>query len=357
MPLLPRTGLRWWHSAGVLVLLAAVLAAVFLFPADEPGRRKEPGPPSRGPVTIVSIGDSTLSGEGTGDYTKETNGRGGNWCHRSPASTIHTTQVPGATKTVNLACSGANTEHVRLTEARKYTEGSQAEQLRSLAKNHRIAAVIVSVGANDDPHFSKRLTECAKAFWGGAPCTDAFAPGWRLTIEAMRPKVVQALADIRKVLAEEGFPRGDYQLVLLSYPSPVSPDIPDALRSLDGCPFRASDLRWISTVGVQELSAGLRKAADEAGARFLDMSRAGVGHEACTGGADPSSEWFTRLTVRWDDLEDVNRATHATQESYHANKAGHAQFGRCITEFLSTPMPRAACLEGPDGNLHPVSAE
>lgn len=356
MPSLRNLRLRRWQSVLALLVLAGVLTAVFLVPRDRPARPLREDPPGAGPLTIVSIGDSSLSGEGTGEYTPDTNGRDGNWCHRSPASAIHVTDVPLVQKTVNLACSGANTEHVRLTKAKKYTEGSQAAQLRELVKDHQVAAVVVGVGANDDPHFSARLTECAKAYWTGTPCTEAMARTWQATIEAMQPKVVRALADIRAVLAEAGYQHDDYQLVVLSYPSPVSPNIPDSLRNLDGCPFRVSDLRWISTTGVRELSAGLRRAADEAGARFLDMSRAGVGHEACTGGKNPETEWFTRLTVRWDDLSDVNRGQHAAQESYHANKAGHAQFARCITEFLGTEVRTAACRQGPDGNLHPAPA-
>jgi hypothetical protein len=352
-----RRRVRWWHTALALVLLAVILAAVFFLPGEEPAQQRRQGPPGTGPLTIVSIGDSTLSGEGTGTYTPDTDGRGGNWCHRSPDATIHHTDLPGVRRKINLACSGANTEHVRLTKARKYTEGSQAAQLREIAKTHRVAAVVVAIGANDDPRFSARLTECAKAYWGTTPCTEAMARDWPQIIDRMRPKVVQALDDIRTVLAEVGYRRGDYQLVLQSYPSPVSPDIPESLRSLDGCPFRVSDLKWIHTTGVRELSEGLRQAAEEAGARFLDLSRAGEGHEACTGGDDPSSEWFTRLTVRWDDLRDEVRASHATQESYHANKEGHRQIGRCLTEFLAMPEPRAACLAGPDGTLHAAPSE
>ncbi|MGH3432179.1 MAG: SGNH/GDSL hydrolase family protein, partial [Thermocrispum sp.] len=162
---------RWWHSAVVLVLLAGVLGAVFFFPGDEPAQRRQQGPPGRGPLTIVSMGDSTLSGEGIGTYTKDTNGRGGNWCHRSPDAAIHQTDLPGVRKTVNLACSGANSDLVRLGKARKYTEGSQAAQLREVAEDNRVAAIVVAVGANDDPHFSAQLTACAKAYWGGTPCT------------------------------------------------------------------------------------------------------------------------------------------------------------------------------------------
>lgn len=303
------------------------------------------------------MGDSSISGEGTGQYTPGTDGKGGNWCHRSPESTIHATSVPGVGKTVNLACSGAATAHVALTEQTKYTEGSQAARLRKLTKDHRVAAVVVAVGANDDPHFSQRLTECTKAWWGTKPCSDALAPMWRSIVDAMVPKVVRALGDVRSVLDDAGYDRSDYQLVVQSYPSPVSPDIPENLRNLDGCPFRARDLRWIRDVGVVEIADGMRRAADEAGARFLDLSRAGHGHEACTGGDDASSEWFTRLTVQWNDLGDVERASHAAQESFHANVRGHAQFGGCLTEFLASTDRTAICLEGKDGNLHAAPAE
>jgi len=352
-----RRRVRWWHVAAALGVLAGVLAAIAFLPGEEPAQRKRQGPPGTGPLTVVSIGDSTLSGEGTGTYTPETDGRGGNWCHRSPDAVIHHVDLPGVRRKINLACSGATTELVRLGTARRYTEGSQAAQLRRIAKTHRVTAVVVAVGANDDPRFSARLTDCAKAYWGPTPCTEAMRRDWPQIIERMVPKVVRALQDIRTALADAGYRRGDYQLVLLSYASPVSPDIPESLRSLNGCPFRKSDLEWIRSTGVRELSEGMRRAADEAGARFLDLSRAGEGHEACTGGDDPSSEWFTRLTVRWDDLRDEVRASHAAQESFHANKEGHRQIGRCVSEFLAMPEPRAACLPGDDGDLHAAPAE
>lgn len=345
--------LRVWHGGLVLVLVAAV-AFVFFFPGDEPAPERASGPPGTGPITLVSIGDSSVSGEGTGEYVPETNGPGGNWCHRSPKSTVHVTSVPGIEKTVNLACSGAATEHVRLTDKTKYTEGSQAAQLRELTKNHRVAGVVVAGGANDDPKFSHRLNECAQAWWGSTPCSDAMARHWPDTINAMVPKVVSALKDVRGVLAEAGYDRSDYQLIVQSYPSPVGPDIPESLRSLDGCPFRRHDLRWISTEGVRILAEGMSRAAEQVGARFLDLSRAGEGHESCSGGHDPGAEWFTRLTVRWDDLGDVERASHAAQESFHANIAGHAQFARCLSEFFVATDPAAACREGEDGNLHPA---
>ncbi|MPY77977.1 MAG: hypothetical protein GEV04_05660 [Actinophytocola sp.] len=349
--------IRPWHG-GLVVLLVACVAAVVIIADTKPNRRStplpEPAPEPRGPITMVSLGDSSVSGEGTGIYTARTNGQDGNWCHRSPKAAVHQTSVPGIERTVNLACSGAATQQARLTKHTKYGEGSQTKRLRELAKTNEIDVVLVAIGANDDPHLSHHLSACAKAWYGGPLCTDALRRDWTSTIDAMVPKVVAALRDVRKVLAQNGYDRDDYQLVVQSYPSPVSPKIPEFLRNTDGCPFRRADLEWIRSTAVPELSRGVREAAETVGARFLDLSRAGYGHEACTGGANASSEWFTRLTVRWDDLGDVHRASHAVQESFHLNAAGHAQIGQCLTEFLADTTSQAACREGDDGNLHPT---
>ena len=349
---------RWWIGGGVL-LFVLVLVGIFVFtgPSTPPGPIERPGPPGTGPLTIVSMGDSTLSGEGAGSYTADTNGANGDWCHRSPNATVEKTDVPGIVEKVNLACSGAPAAQVGLGDTRQWTEPSQAGQLAELVKTHRVAAVVVAVGANDDPRFSQLISQCFQAWFvaGREPCRDAIAATWQQRVDAMVPKVVGALSDIKTVLARAGYDPEDYQLVLQSYAAPIGPGIPANLQNLNGCPFRTEDLQWVVNEGVPVLSRGLASAAAQAGARFLDLSRAGLGHEACSGGADPSTEWFSRLTLQLNDLADADRASHAIQESFHPNANGHAQFGRCLTEFLATSGPAAACLKGQDGNLHPAA--
>jgi lysophospholipase L1-like esterase len=346
-----------WLWGGLILVLVAVLVGVFALSGTEPTRPPErTGPPGTGPLTLVTLGDSTLSGEGAGDYTPDTNGLNGNWCHRSPHATANETKVPGIEATVNLACSGAPAGQVALGSAKQWGEPSQAQRLAELTRTHRVAAVVIAVGANDDPHFSRQLSDCFMAWFTPAnpPCSAAVAPNWQAQVDAMVPKATNAVGDVKKVLANAGYRPEDYQIVLQSYASPIGPNIPESLRNLNGCPFRVEDLYWVSRQGVTTLSAGLRTAADESGARFLDMSRAGTGHEACSGGADPSREWFSRLTVQWKDLTEVDRANHALQESFHPNAAGHAAFGRCLSEFLGSPDRVAACLPGADGALHPA---
>jgi lysophospholipase L1-like esterase len=348
---------RWWFG-GSAVVFVAVIVAVFVFfgSASQQGQplTGRNGPPGTGPLTIVALGDSTASGEGAGNYTADTNGLNGNWCHRSPNATVYKTTVTGIEAAVDLACSGAPAAQVGLGDTKQWTEPSQSQQLAELVKTHRVAAVVVAVGANDDPHFSAAVTDCFKAWFNpsGPPCNEQLKAGWQARVDAMVPKVANAVGDVKKVLADAGYIPADYQLVVQSYAAPIGPGIPENLRNLNGCPFRTEDLQWVVRDGVPALAAGIRQAATEAGARFLDLSRAGVGHEACRGGADPSTEWFSRLSLQLQDLGQIDRASHALQESFHPNAAGYAEFARCLSEFLGTSKGNAACLSGSDGKLH-----
>lgn len=320
-----------------------------------PAPGPKPGPPVNAPLAIVSLGDSTISGEGAGLYDPATNGRNGDWCHRSAVSEIHETHVPGVVRSVNLACSGAGAAQVGLGHARQYTEGSQAAQLGLVARKDRVVAVVVAVGANDDPHFADVLNSCVQAWADRGSCSAGFEAQWQRRINAMVPKVVKALRDVQKVMAGAGYSAGDYQLVLQSYAAPIGPDVAAGLLSLAGCPFRAVDLQWVRNTAVRALDGGLRKAAGVAGTRFLDLAAAGIGHEACSGGSNAAGEWFTRLTVAWQDITNQQRVDHALQQSFHPNAAGQAAFGECLGEFLATSDKSAACLPGGRGVLHPAA--
>lgn len=335
-------------SCGVLVLV------VLVSDRSEPNL---PQQPEQLPAAVVTMGDSTLSGEGGGNYEPGTNGENGNWCHRSPVAPIHQLRLPPEVTRINLACSGAQAALVGATPSPEHPEGSQSQKLAELAKHFRITDVVVQIGANDDPSFTDTVNRCVESWAGRAPvgCAESLGRNWPKQVDTMTPKVIAALQDVRKTMDEAGYAPNSYSLVVQSYASPVSPDIAPELQNLSGCPFLTSDMAWIRDTGVPQLAAGLREAAEAVDARFLDLSRAGHGHEACTGGrTHPDKEWFTRLSVDWESLRDEYRAPHAMQESFHANAAGHAQFGRCLGEFLTREDAQAVCLPDEHGNLEPV---
>jgi lysophospholipase L1-like esterase len=313
-----------------------------------------PGPPVQSPRVVVALGDSTISGEGAGDYEKGTDGEKGDWCHRSTNASVHRLSVAGVDGTINLACSGAPTAQVGLGKARQYTEPSQAERLARIAATNRVTAVVVAAGANDEPAFSHVLDQCVQAWFSANQpgCGAGIGTDWQRRVDAMIPKLVRALTDIRSALKAVGYREEDYDLIVQSYAAPVGPNVASGLQDLSGCPFRSEDLRWVRDTAVPSLTAGVRQAARTTGARFLDLSRAGIGREACSAGGNANHEWFRRLSVQWSDLHLDERATHALQESFHPNANGYTQFGRCLGEFINTADPAAACLAGNDGNLH-----
>ncbi|GAA2806941.1 GDSL-type esterase/lipase family protein [Saccharopolyspora taberi] len=339
--------------AGVLVL-AVVVSTRYLPERPQP-------PEQQLPSAVVTLGDSTLSGEGGGNYEPGTNGENGNWCHRSPAAAVHQLRLPAGVTPINLACSGARAEQVGANPAPGHPEMSQSKRLAELAHRYRITDVVVQIGANDDPGFGDVVFRCLEAWAGRSAtgCEGQMRAEWPERVERMKPKVLAALHDVRTAMDSAGYAPDSYSLVVQSYASPVAPEVVPALQNLSGCPFLTQDMAWIRDTGVQELSDGLREVADQVGARFLDLSQAGRGHEACTDpGRTAENEWFTRLTVDWQGTkEDENRAPHAMQESFHANAAGHAQFGRCLGEFLASEAPAASCRADERGNLRAVTSD
>lgn len=346
---------RWRWRLGLAAFLVLVVAAtvVVIVLRQQPGPNVvKPGPPENVPHAVVSLGDSTISGEGAGDYIPPTNGRNGDWCHRSRHAEIKQTSLAGVTKKINLACSGSAAEDIEFGGKPHYTEGSQAAQLTGIARKYRVEAVVVAVGANDEPQFAGTLTNCVLDWLKGTDCSAHFDKEWRQRVDAMVPKVIAALHDVRTAMRRAHYGRDDYTLVLQSYAAPLGPDVAPGLQDLSGCPIRTDDLTWIRNTGVQVLSHGIRRAARATGARFLDLSRAGIGHEACSGGADAGREWFNRLAVDWHDLTKDHRAPHALQGSFHPNARGYRQFAACLDEFLATDSRAAACLPGRKGDLH-----
>ncbi|TWP52032.1 hypothetical protein FKR81_10605 [Lentzea tibetensis] len=322
------------------VLVGVPLLAILLIVSDHPF------PPPAGPggsadTVLVGLGDSTMSGEGAGDYEPGTNGENNNWCHRSRNASVLKTAAD-TDRAVNLACSGANSEKLR---------ADQIPALRQLAARSRVTTIVVAIGANDDPRFSEVLNKCVEAWVRRADCATAWAREWQTRVQRMVPKVQNALNTVRQTMRDAGYLDSSYTLVVQSYAAPVGPGLPARLQNLSGCPLRSNDVKWVRDNAVYDLSLGLRTAAEKTHARFLDLARAGEQHEACVGGSDASSEWFNRLAVDWDGIRDDNRKSHVLQESFHPNARGHAEIGRCLTEFLATSSAAASCVPRQDGTL------
>lgn len=348
--------MRALKSKSLIFLVTGSVLALALLMSDQylPGL---PMQPKELPPAVVTVGDSTLAGEGGGAYARDTDGKDGNWCHRSPEAPVHHLSLDEGVTPVNLACSGAKADVVGADPKTDHPEGSQTEQLAEVAQRYRITNVVVQVGANDDPGFTDVVNRCVESWARNSDrgCSDRIKKVWPQRVEAMKPKVRDVVDDIRTAMDEVGYTPGSYSLIMQSYASPVGPNIDPRLQNLSGCPFRTSDMRWIRDHGVPALSEGLRDVAQASGARFLDLSKAAIGHEACSGSPQRAEgEWFTRLTVDWESLQNEQRAEHAMQESFHANAAGHKHLARCLNDFIHGDLRTAVCLPNDQGQLQAV---
>jgi lysophospholipase L1-like esterase len=327
-------------------LLAAVASLVGLVGVAAPAAA------DTRPTAVVALGDSAASGDGAGDYVAGTRGEGGNWCHRSPHAYVHVSGL--AAESVNLACSGAEAADVAFGSSTHYTERSQAERLIDVARRYRVTVVTLQVGGNDDPELIGTLTACIRTFVNPAepPCRDTIGPGWSARVAAMAPKVEAAVRDVRAAMRRAGYSDGGYAFVLASYASPVTEHM--VAGFVRGCPYSRADAAWGRTVALPELSTALRGVAERTGIRFLDLSRASEGNEACAR-LDPNQEWQRRLTVDPRSLVHGvldEAGLHLAQESFHPTARGHAEMGRCLGEFVRSAAGSGACLVGRDGQLH-----
>jgi len=333
----------------LLAAVAAVLAAVL--PAAPAARA---APPEARPTAVVALGDSAASGDGAGDYEPGTRGEGGNWCHRSPHAYVHHTGLAGAS--VNLACSGARSEHAGYGDAVRYGEGAQAARLVEVAGRYRVTTVVVQVGANDDVALTATGIACIRAALDRRVpgCRDTVGPAWPERTAATATKVERAVRDVQDAMRRAGYAEGDYAFVLASYASPVTERmIP--LHGPRGCPYSRADAEWGRTVAFPELAAALRGVAERTGVRFLDLTRATEGYEACSR-SPRTAEWQRRITVDpralvYGGLDAVGY--HLAQESFHPNATGHRRMAECLAGFVRSGAPSAACV-GADGRLRPV---
>ncbi|WP_042374846.1 RICIN domain-containing protein [Streptacidiphilus neutrinimicus] len=323
------------------------------------------------PAAIVSLGDSAISGEGagtdTGDaYMAGTDGPK-NFCHRHSESVIFDTGVSGVTP-IDLACSGAQTGDLtsdpnlaRITGGGSgdYGEAKQDVQLGQTAANYDVKMVVVTIGANDDFDFTGIVVSCLTAYFPipqSQGCRDTIgSAAVTARAKAVLPKIEAALTDIRETMRNAGYADSDYQLVLNSYFTPITPDIRSNLyadKVAQGCPGFPEDAAWAHNWVVPTLDNTERAAAEAVpGVRFLDQRRVSYGHEVC---AELTSSPYEYINGDVIDVSELTRngcdqsigvlglCTDEVRQSYHPRVAGYKAEGACLGDFYDEPNQQEA---------------
>ncbi|MEC4017575.1 ricin-type beta-trefoil lectin domain protein [Streptomyces sp. H27-D2] len=305
------------------------------------------GDPAQRPVeqrktSLISLGDSEISGEGVGTYEPGTNGPD-NWCHRSPDSAIHRTGI-AADVTYNVSCSGAYSGNIKIGGSKQYAdELVQSDNLAIKARNTRLKMVVLVAGANDDLQFGPVMTDCVTRWLLlQGTCEPKYQPGWQARVDALVPKIEQTVRDLKTVMSGAGYADGDYKLVVMGYPSPIGPDIEDNPnfpgKIPGGCTGYTSDSAWGRNTAVPAFERGMRKIAQQTSAVYLDNSRLFQGHEVCMEDA-----WARGLYV--DLSNPFPPDANSVRQSFHPNVRGHGAFASCLTQMYASSGREGSCAD------------
>jgi GDSL-like Lipase/Acylhydrolase family len=347
-----------------------------------------PGSPG---VSIVTLGDSFISGEAgrwQGNSLVSTGDRAGTdraWtgsgydpsrvygstaadgCHRSDVAEVNSTAVASMPYRINLACSGAVTANLfRESNGGQSQNGEplQATKLKFVAQISDAKVVVISIGGND-LGFADIIRACAEAY---AAKTGPCNPSQQAVVDSRWKQaftgVAKAIDEVRAVMAERGYARSDYRLIVQSYGSPVPrasetryAEI-DPNRGAGGCPFYDADLNWARNSLVNQISRGLMFVAASKHVEFLDLRDSLQGHEVCATAAkqatltDPpaaaTSEWARFLTL--------NLVQGDIQETLHPNFFAQKALGRCLTLAVNSTPGLGSCRptpgQGPTGMVY-----
>ena len=238
-----------------------------------------------------------------------------------------------------------------------HTEGSQAARLVEVARRYRVGAVVLQVGANDDAALIDTGIACILAFLDPAvrPCRETIGPlvdarmsrhragGAGAALRDVRAGDAPGRLRRRRLPAGAGLVRGaDHRADGAGWPP------------RQGCPYSRADAGWGAPTLFPALSAALRGVAERTGARFLDLSRATEGREACSR-ATPAQEWQRRITVDPKALRArrVGRGRLPPGPGVVPPERGGARRVRVAAWARSCgpATPSAACVAGPDGRL------
>lgn len=329
-------------------------------------------------TAIVAMGDSAISGEGAGTDTNDAYVTGTDtptdYCHRSTKSEIFETGLSGVTP-INLACSGAQTGDIVSnatyaaitgTGSGDFGEAKQDVQLAAAAASYKVKMIVLTIGANDDFDFSGIMSECVARYFPIPLSTGCRTTIGSATIQsriaAVIPKVEAALADIRATMTDAGYAASDYQLVLQSYFTPITPAIRSSAyvdKVSAGCPIEAEDLAWGHNFVVPAFDDGLRTAAEAVpGVRFLDQRRTTYGHEVCAESTTSALEYTNGDVIDTSERTrngcDVSIGTlglceNEVRQSFHPRVAGYAALGNCLGLFYAASATEEYCTPGGTG--------
>jgi len=370
------------RAALVLVCLTMIGGVMLAGGAAQAG-------PGSSQTAIVSLGDSFISGEAgrwNGNSTNPFYTRNGtdraaynckwwtyscdydahrvygtsydNDCHRSDVAHIKSAAI-AVNQKINLACSGARTQHIwRASQGGQVFKGEapQADQLASVAATYNVKLVVLTIIAND-LGFADHVIDCTVAWFAGAgPCYAQEQAEMNAAMAAAQNGLRKAIDEIRAVMTSKGYSASQWKFVIAGYSSPIptganiryQPESNDDRWWSGGCPFYDADANWAKNTATPFIVNGMKQVAVEKGVQFLDVRDALNGHEVChkssslVGSSGPNAavhEW-----ARWVN---TGCCQGDAQESLHPNAFGQRALGKCVQLMYAKTSGNWTCKNTP----------
>jgi hypothetical protein len=379
----------------LICALATVVAACGLAaPAMADG-------PGVGTPSVVSVGDSAISGE-AGRWAGNTNNSSNNvdalgstayWdtasgeaipgCHRSKANEI---AIGGGVNSANLACSGARTYTQAYTSGSDFKPGldfyddgaghiGQAKALQSYAATHNVKMVAVLIGANNYG-FADIVQQCVVDFltsptWWKDYCYDDSGISSRFTAgnqAAITTQIAGAFQNLRTAMRNAGYADNAWTLDVQTYASPLPrgsgirySESGYTRQSTGGCGVWNRDADWANDTAVVAMNNSAKNGAIQSGltnTKVLDMSQLLNGRRLCentvglleekglanwtVAGAVDQTEWVSQIRTTSTIF-----GPYQLQEGLHPSYWGQKALRNCVRQAYNGGTPKGGvCTHG-----------
>jgi hypothetical protein len=340
--------------------------------------------PGVGTATVVTLGDSAISGEagrwagntnnsasrvdalGSTAYWDTASGESIPGCHRSKAAQAH---IGGGIASLNLACSGARTSTTGTGSGQTFKPGidfysdasgrkGQALALQQYAATHNVKAVVVMIGANNYG-FAAIVERCVTNWltspsWWKNYCSDDSDMTSRFTATRQAQEtanVRDAFLRVRTAMANANYSPSQYTIIAQTYWSPIPrssgfryPESGWTRQSIGGCGTWNRDANWANDTVVGAMNNSVRNGAAQSGITnlvVLDLQDSLVGRRLCentvglleevnlpnwtSAGAVDRTEWVSQIRT-------VTTITgpYQLQEGGHASYWGQLAMRNCL---------------------------
>jgi hypothetical protein len=330
--------------------------------------------PGVGTPTVVTLGDSAISGEagrwagntnnsssrvdalGSTAYWDTATGEAIKGCHRSKSAEAY---IGGGVTGVNFACSGARTSTTGTGSGQTFKPGidfysdaqgrkGQALMLQDYAATHNVRAVVVMIGANNYG-FADIVERCVENWltspsWFKNYCSDDSDMTSRFTAARQQQEtanVVAALQRVRDAMRAAHYPDSQWTLIGQTYWSPLPrgdgiryPESGWTRQSIGGCGTWNRDANWANDTVVTAMDTTMTNAVAQsgiAGAKVLDLRDALVGRRLCEKGVGVLEEvgvpsWQSPDAVDKTEWVAQIRTVTTVTGPYQLQEDGHASY-------------------------------